>query len=234
MSTTSKETASNVAGGLFETPINMEERVGELEARRLLAHLEHAKIPDSVCEETFASIIGILNTEPWTMCSKHGEDVMEFINEQNKRWAKDGYRIVIEGGTERQRRRVMHFCMYRAIIARFSSWVYIARTYDWPTILPVIGDWKHADKHSIIEGMQSIKVLGLTEIDLTQPRTTGDLEATLTSVLRGRMLSGRPTIITLKRPSLDCKVVTLCEIHDLVGTPHDEDEAMVIRIRVKG
>jgi hypothetical protein len=100
--------------------------------------------------------------------------------------------------------------------------------------LPIIGDWKHADKHSTVSGMQSIKVLGLTEIDLKQPRTTGDLETTLTSVLRGRMLSGKPTVITLKTPSWFCDTSSGCEINDLVHTAHDEDDAMVIRMRING
>jgi len=217
----STDTASMFVNDLLTMPINMEERVGELEARRLLAHLEHSRIPDSVCEDSIGSIIGILYQQ-------------QFIDEQNKKWAKNGYRIIIEGGKERQRRRVMYFCMYRAIIARFSSYTYIARTYDWPTILPVIGDWKHADKHATIEGMKNIKVLGLTEIDLMQPRTTGDLDVILTSVLRGRALSGKPTIITLKKPSWACHTAASCEINDLVKSSHDEDESMIIRIRIDG
>jgi len=232
VSNTQKEIASNIVSNLMLTPINMEERVGELEARRLLAHLEHSKIPDSVCEDSVASIVGILDNEPWAKCNKTGMEVMQFINDQHKRWSKNGYRIIIEGGTERQRRRVMYFCMYRAIIARFSSWVYIARTYDWPTIIPVIGDWKHAQKHNTIEGMKNIKVLGLTEINLAQPRTNGDLEIILTSILRGRMLSGKPTIITLSRPSWLCPISTTCEINDLVNKCHDEEEEMIIRIRI--
>lgn len=232
MDKSNDEFASKMTSSLFNTVVNMKERVGEIEARRLLSHLDYARIDDSVCDESVSTIAELIDNN-WKKCDKSNVEIAMFITEENNIWAKQGFRIIIEGGTERKRRRVMNYCIYRAIMARFESYTHIAKVYDWPTILPVIGDFRHEDKHSTITGMQKIEVLGLTEIDLTQPREMGGIETLLTSVLRSRMLSNRPTIITLKKPSWICNTAASCEINDLVNTNHDEVEEMVVRIRLK-
>jgi len=214
-----------------DVPYDMQERAGDLEARRLLAHLDYAKIDDSVCDDSNAMICNLLSM-PWNMCDKTETEVLTFLTEQKAQWANDGFRIVIEGGTEKNRRRVMNFCMYMGIISRLQSFTYIAKTYDWQSILPVIGDFKHDSKHSIIESMRTIEVLGITEIDLAQPREMGGIETTLTSILRSRWLAKKPTIITLKRPSYLKQNILNGEIGDLIKMKNSEED-MVIRLQLK-
>ena len=212
--------------------INMQERAGELEARRLLSQLDYAKIDESVCDETLNGINEILDL-PWEMCDDNNSEALMYLSEEKKFWANHGFRIIIEGGKERNRRRMMNYCIYMGILARFQSFTYIAKTYDWPSILPIIGDFKHASKHSITESMQTIEVLGLTEIDLMQPRENGGVDGILTSVLRSRWLSKKPTIITLKRPSSACKNRgVMGEIDDLASMKHSVED-MIIRLKLK-
>jgi hypothetical protein len=212
--------------------IDMQERAGELEARRLLSQLDYAKIDETVCDETVAAISNLLSL-PWEMCDENNANVLLFLTAEKKTWANQGFRIIIEGGNQYTRRRVMNYCIYMGILARFQSFTYIAKTYDWPSILPIIGDFKHTSKHSITESMQTIEVLGITEIDLLQPRDNGGVEGILTSILRSRWLSKKPTIITLKRPSKSCKGRNTGEIDDIAEMKHSVEE-MVVRLNLKG
>jgi hypothetical protein len=207
-----------------------------LEARRLLSHLDHAGIPDSVCEETPPKIQELLYSDnKWGMCEIDPQNIIEFLHGQNKKWANEGFRIVIEGGnSEWQRRRVVHYCLYRAIIARFDELHHPVRMFDWPSILPILINYTHPDRTRFVDIMHKIDVLALTEIDLAVPRTKGDLDTILTSVLRCRMLGGKPTVITLKRPSWLCTLsVAGSEINELVNTRYNTDEDRVIRLRIK-
>lgn len=214
-----------------EEPFDMQERAGDLEARRLLSNLDYAKIDDSVCDETMVNICNLLSM-PWAMCDKTETEILLFLMEKKSDWANDGFRIIIEGGSEKNRRRVMSFCIYMGIIARLQSFTYISKTYDWQSILPIIGDFKHASKHSILESMRTIEILGITEIDLAQPREMGGIEMTLTSVLRSRWLSKKPTIVTLKRPSNLKQNILTGEIGDLVQMRNSEED-LIIRLNIK-
>jgi len=211
----------------------------EMEARRLLAQLDHAQINDVVCEDSELSVLSIIYDNPWKVCSKKNAEVMQFIVEQKDKWANDGYFIIIEGGQkEKERRRVLDFVLYQAILARFKSYNYIARTYDWQSILNDLSQFSNPDRPIYIESMNRIGVLGINEFNLLMaPRFRHDLDIILTSIIRKRRLNGRPTIITLSKPSWE--VIDKCgdnygsHIVELLQTSHSEEDK-IIRIRVSG
>lgn len=218
----------------LETVVETVDRTKALEARRLLSHLDHARIPDTVCEETAPKITDLMYQKAWKMCDVDPQELIEFVYGQNKKWANDGYRFVIEGGkSEWQRRRVAYYCLYRAILARFDELHHPARMFDWQSILPTLCNYSHPDRTKFVDIMHRVDILAITEIDLVVPRTKGDLDAILTSVLRARMLGGKPTIITLKRPSWTCSLAASgSEINELVGTKHNVEEDRVVRLRL--
>jgi len=211
----------------------------EMEARRLLAQLDHAQVNDIVCEDTAHVLTRIINDDPWKMCSKNSAEIMNFIVDQKDKWANDGYFIIIEGGQkEKERRRVLDFVLYQAILAKFKSYNYIARTYDWQSILNDLSQFSNPDRPIYIESMNRISVLAINEFNLLMaPRFRHDLDIILTSIIRKRRLSGRPTIITLSKPSWE--VVDKCgdnygaQIVELLQTSHSEEDK-IIRIRVTG
>ena len=226
--------ASQAVNKLCDSCVDMTERTRDIESRRLLLQLEHAGIPDSVCEENSVSIANAITQEPWGMCNVVGPEVVYFI--QSGKWATEGYRLLIEGGDEHQRKRVMYYCLYRGILARFASFAFLAKIYDWPTILPIIGDYKNPNRLSTVEGMRAAKILAIKEIDVSVPMTSGGADTLLTSVLRGRADEHRPTIITLTRPSVkrDNDRPRVGEIFTLVNTKHDIVKNLVVRIMVSG
>ena len=210
-------------------------RIQAIEARRLLAHLDHANIRDTVCEESLESIRGLLCRKPWQYCKKPSQ-VAEFLHEDSKKWARQGYRIVIEGGSERVRRRVMNYCIYRAILANFDCCTFVARIYDWSQVMSSMSSYSDPRRNEVIGGMEKIKVLGLGEINLSSPpRQNNDSDVVLTGVLRGRMIDEMPTIITLTNSSMSGDTASMgTEINNIVNTPHDEEIEMVLRIKVAG
>lgn len=225
---------SQVVDKLFDSSVNMQNREKVLEVRRLLIQLTQAGVPESVCVENPASISRVVRQEPWAMCDIPGGDVISFIH--SGKWASEGYRVLIEGGDERTRRRVMYYCLYRGIIVRLASFSSIARVYDWPTVLPIIGDFRNPRRLLTFEGMQTTKILAITEIDIAVPMSLGGADSMLTSILRGRLQSNRPTIITLTRPYGDKNNdrPRPGEIYSLVNTKHDIKENMVVRIGIEG
>jgi len=222
------EKASKMVDGVVDGSIDMVQKGHELELRRLLSQLEHAKIPDSVCEET-APRIGNLLDEESGGCD--GERLAFVCDAKN--WCRSGFRVVIDGGSEKNRTRVMRYLMFRAIVARWDAMAFVVSTYDWPTILPIVCDYKHPGRLPTVEGMRSAKVLGLAEVDPTVAMTPG-VEAILTSVLRGRSQSGRPTVITLRKVFDPRRHAGAGEIHALAVAKHDVGEDKIVRLRLAG
>lgn len=213
----------------------------EMEVRRLLAHLDHASVNDVVCEDSASKIANeSLYEQPWKMSAKDARSIMQFVVDSRDKWANDGYFIIVEGGQrEKDRRRVMNFLIYQAILARFSSYNYIARIFDWQSILSDISQYRNPDRAVYIECMTKISVLGINEFNLLMaPNFKHDLDVILTSIIRKRKFGKRPTIISMNKPSWD--VVATggdgygTQIVELLQTPHDEDEDKVIRIRLVG
>jgi hypothetical protein len=225
--------ASTSIDAVMNSTVNMDEKSIALELRRLMVQLRYTGIPDTVCDETLSRIINLVKPDPWTMCNQGGGSVMGFIHSEHHRWAKNGYSILIEGGSERERCRVMNYCLYRAILARFSSFGFIAKIYDWPTLLPIVGDYKHPSKLTYIEGMRSAKVLAITELDTMVSMSTGGVDNILTSILRGRKFANKPTIITLKRAYEYTKKSGVGQIYELVDTKHDTEVDQVVRIKIR-
>ena len=217
-------------------PSSDRERIQDIEARRLLSNLDHAKIKDDVCEETLAKLEPILYPSSWLYCDKTAMLAMQFVHDKYKKWAREGYRVVIEGGKERERRRVMNYCIYRAILANFDCCTFVARTYDWPQAMAVFSSFSDPRRDGIIGGMEKIPVLGLTELDLSNhPRPNSDTDVILTGMLRYRMLEDMPTVITLRNSSLSDQKSTLgTEVCNIITTRHDETEDKVLRIRIAG
>jgi len=212
----------------------------EMEARRLLAQLDHASVDDLVCEDTDIKIASSMHDKPWRMCDKDSTSVMKFIVEQRDKWANGGYVIIIEAGQkERERRRILNFLIYQAILSKFKNYNYIARIYDWQAILNDLSQYKNPSRPIYIESMSRISVLGINEFNLLlAPKFRHDLDVILTSILRKRKISGMPTIITLSKPSWD--VIDKggdnygTQIVELLQTAHDEEIDKIIRIRVGG
>ena len=74
-------------------------------------------------------------------------------------------------------------------------------------------------------------VLGLAEIDPTAYSSPG-VEAILTSILRGRAQSGRPTVMTFKSVFDPRRHTGSGEIHAVARSQHDTDDEKVVRIRL--
>lgn len=223
---------SQIIDKFCDASVDMSERKKDIETLRLLNQLQHARIPLTVCDETHASISGLIDQNPWGMCDVFGNDVLLFIHDG--KWATDGFRVLIEGGSEKQRKRMLHYCLYRGILAKFTSFAFLVKIYDWPTILPIIGDYRNPSRLTTSEGMRGAKILALTEIDVTVPMTMGGVDLVLTSILRGRTEVLKPTIITLKRPHSEKDLVRSGEIYELINTKHDVVENKVVRIRIAG
>jgi hypothetical protein len=225
----SSEIASRIIDSITDESLDMAKRTRELEARRMLRQLSHAGIPESVCEENPTTIVRLLSDE-WEMCDAARDAVIDFVRVA-KNWCTASFRIVIDGGKERDRVRIMRYCIYRAIIARSDVLGFLSSTADWPTVLPIVCDYKHPARLSIVGTMRSAKVLGLAEIDPTAYSSPG-VEAILTSILRGRAQSGRPTVMTFKSVFDPRRHTGSGEIHAVARSHHDTDDEKVVRIRL--
>lgn len=222
--------ASKMIDGVVDGSIDMKQRGHEIELRRILSQLDNANIPDSICEETPAKILRLMS-EGWSGCREDRQYVLDFVREA-KNWCRSGFRIVIDGGSERNRVRVMRYLLFRSIVARCDSMSVVVSTYDWLTVMPIVCDFKHPNRLAVVEGMRTAKILGLTEVDPTITMSPG-IESVLTSILRGRTQSKKPTIVTLRNIFDSKRHSGAGEIHALAKSIHDPKEDKIVRIRLE-
>jgi hypothetical protein len=214
--------------------MNEHSKTLDLELKRLLIQLNDLRIPEVILEAGYPEIGKMLCQTKWDHCDKSAMDVAKFVCNQNKKWARQGSRIIIDGGSEKSRRKIMNYCLCKAILANFSCLVDIALKYDWPTLMPTLGNYNHPNRIELINNMQDVSVLGLTEIDF-QAKSTGDLDNILTSIIRSRMLNGKPTIITLRQISEGTVMVGGSAIEDALTSNYcEDDDDIIVRMRVGG
>lgn len=231
-----KTTNTQLKDGVPVAVLPFEDIDRKKNALRLLMHLDYAGIPDVVCQDNFGQIGALLCTSKWNMCDVPQMMVSTFIEAKSSVWARSGYVVVIEGGTEQQRRRVMNYCLLIGIYANFRSRVFLAKIYDIGSILFSLSQYRDVNRMTYIKEMSTITILGVNELDMTvEPQKSSGIDIIMTSILRKRRLGGLPTVISLRVPSSELKAGGNgfgTELQTIVYTKHDEKENKVIRLKL--
>jgi hypothetical protein len=231
-------------------------RAHEIEAKRLLALISEAGIPEDMLDAS-EQIMADMVVDNWQKCNRLASDIIAYISIQSKKWARSGTYLTIEGGGrfgEKQRDKIMHYCLLKAIIANFNDITVdkesytssgeVIRTYmtattkviDYLSVMPMLSSFE-SERFSILNNLSRIPLLAIREIDPSRtPRVNSDAAAITDSILRQRRISKLPTILTFLGNSLDMAKLGnnhSKEIVDIAVADHSEENE-IIRIMIKG
>lgn len=233
-------------------------RTRELEAKRLLFMMREAGIPEDMLEAT-PNEMSRLIVDPWSMCKKSPEELIHYIANKHRVWARTGSYVVIEGGrrfNEKRRDMMMRYCLLKAILANFNDVVVdeeepvamngVARTFlsevtliiDLISKLPMLASFERA-RFGMMEKWSKVQVLVIREIDPARsPRENTDASLIIDGILRQRRQANLPTILTFMSPTDEIIKNARgggglgMELADIVSAAHSE-AANIIRVQVQ-
>ena len=233
--------------------VRAQKRTHELEARRLLFLMHEAGIPEDMLDLNDYDITPLI-IDKWDKYEGKGEDIIEYITNNHKVWARSGTYLTIEGGgryNEKKRDKVMNYCLLKAIIANFNDVVIdeeeraflgtaktflneVTKVVDFISILPVLMSYERT-RFGLLDSLSTIPILALREIDPDRgPRENSDASSIIDSILRKRRISKLPTVLTFMGPSIKIAEGSGhgTELADIAKAPYNEENG-IIRIAVK-
>lgn len=157
--------------------------------RALLGHMEAAGVAESILDVDDASMEALM-----------GKDMANCIRHMSSKWANSGTVVVIAGGGEDSRDRVMDWCLFWALCVHIKSVAgRLARKFDMTVMSPYLSTREVGGRSCLAQAEKLLDppVIAIRELGVHSQPSPGASGQALSFAIRKRRLEGHPTIVTV-------------------------------------